>query len=467
MTWNLEKYKLLVKTCNKILDNYKYDNSFLSNDIFYVLREHKVMLLKYEPIFKKNFYFKCIFIFIKLFFYSFLKIFIFISFKKKNFHFKQKDYLFISHILNKNQEKIIPENDFYFSHITKNLNRESYNIYKVTHYNNKKNFYVNQNLGFYNELRIFLYLIFNTVNLLNIFCKTKGFESKIIFLAIANNFSQSHFQNIRIYHNVKYLIKKIKPKKVITTFEGHPYERMIFSAISNTSSNIKKIGFQHGILFKNQNTAILDLANQNNPDIILTAGEAGKSFFLKNKTSDKIIVDIIGSNRYFKKKDMNNLNLRNILFIPEGYHEENLIFIKFAKEALLIDQNIQIIFRFHPILYQNTAGLLRKEITDLSRVKISTEIDPSIDFSKCGSFLFRGSSLAVQAARSGLLPIYYDCKNEININPFYEYPKCYKTVKNTKELKNVIEKDHYSNSDNHFTDVYFSNIQRETLKKYF
>ena len=57
--------------------------------------------------------------------------------------------------------------------------------------------------------------------------------------------------------------------------------------------------------------------------------------------------------------------------------------------------------------------------------------------------------------------------NEDHVNPFYEYPKCYKTVKSTKDLNIIIEKNNYSNNDNHFTDVYFSNIQHETLNKYF
>ena len=469
MIWNLEKYKLLAKICNKILGDNKNDIYFLSNDIFYILREHKVVLSKYEPIFKKNFYLKYIFIFIKLFISSFLKIFIYLLVKKKQHHFNQKNYLFISHILNKDHEKILPENDFYFSHITKNLKNETYNICKIAHYKKKNTFFLNQHLGFYNELKIFFYLICNTCSLLNIFFKSKEIERKVIFLAIACNFSQSHFQNIRIYNNMKFLIEKIKPKKVITTFEGHPYERMIFSSVSDKSSDIKKIGFQHSILFKNQNTISLDLANQNNPDIILTAGTAGKSFFIKNKINEKIIVDVIGSNRYQKKEEINNRNIhtRNILFIPEGHHEENLIFIKAAKDILKLNKDIQIIFRFHPILYHNAVTILQREIADLSRVKISKEIDPNIDFRKCGSFLYRGSTLAVQAARFGLLPIYYDCENEININPFYEYPKCYKTVKSTKDLNIIIEKNNYSNNDNHFTDVYFSNIQHETLNKYF
>ena len=87
MIWNLEKYKLLSKICNKILGDNKNDIYLLSNDIFYILREHKVVLSKYEPIFKENFYLKCIFIFIKLFIFSFMKIFICFLVKKKQNHF--------------------------------------------------------------------------------------------------------------------------------------------------------------------------------------------------------------------------------------------------------------------------------------------------------------------------------------------------------------------------------------------
>ena len=151
-------------------------------------------------------------------------------------------------------------------------------------------------------------------------------------------------------------------------------------------------------------------------------------------------MEVIGIKK--KKKLIIEIYIQEIFYLSlrAKFHEENLIFIKAAKDILKLNKDIQIIFRFHPILYHNAVTTLQREIADLSRVKISKEIDPNIDFRKCGSFLYRGSTLAVQAAEFGLLPIYYDCENEININPFYEYPKCYKTVKSTKDLNIIIEK---------------------------
>ena len=347
------------------------------------------------------------------------------------------------------------------------------NIYSVLYINHSKkknvNFYLNNNLNFFSEIILFLKVCKNSLYLLWLFIFSKRFNKDFIFFGLIYNFSQEHFQNLRIYFNIIKIIKKNKIKKIITTFEGHAFERMIYLAASKFNNNIIKIGFAHSIIFKYQNSIKLNLSLNISPNIILTSGNLGEVFLKKNLQNEKILIDNIGSNRFIAKKKFKGHKIKNLLFIPEGHEEENKIFFKIANNILKKNPNINIIWRFHPIFSDDAAYLIKKNIgNDQARFKLSTHENIEKDFELCDTVLFRGSTLVVQAARYGLLPIYYNQNSEININPFYSNSQSCIVVSSIDELNNVITND-YRLLSNDFTDLYFSNIDNlnENFKKYF
>ena len=85
------------------------------------------------------------------------------------------------------------------------------------------------------------------------------------------------------------------------------------------------------------------------------------------------------------------------------------------------------------------------------------------DFKICEAFVFRGSTLAVQAARHGLAPIYYNRFSDLNINPFHDFPDGYKSVNNENQLNDYL-KSNLIEFNNDFTNNYFRMIDIETLK---
>ena len=205
------------------------------------------------------------------------------------------------------------------------------------------------------------------------------------------------------------------------------------------------------------------------PNIILTSGNLGEVFLKKNLKNEKILIDNIGSNRFVSKKKFKGHKIKNLLFIPDGDEEENKFFFKIADNILKKNSNINIIWRFHPILSDDAACLIKKNIrNDQARFKLSTHENVEKDFELCDAVLFRGSTLVVKAARNGLLPIYYNQNSEININPLYLNSQSCIVVSSIDELNNVITND-YKLFSNDFTDLYFSNIDNlnENFKKYF
>ena len=74
---------------------------------------------------------------------------------------------------------------------------------------------------------LFVSLILSVKLYLSIGLKRNEFENRILFKA-----SQKAFDcipNLRFGYQVEQLVKKVKPKYIITTYEGHSLERILFA----------------------------------------------------------------------------------------------------------------------------------------------------------------------------------------------------------------------------------------------
>ena len=464
LKWSLEKYYSICEICNNIIKK-NCNLYFISNPTLNVIREHIFSLKKFDIIFKKNLIIRGIFIFLTNYFYSILKIFfnIFKINKKKN-NFIYKKIVFFSHSLHQNYDENNKKNDFYFSHITKEFDSKNLEIFYIKHHKlGGEKLYLNDELSLINEIKIFLNLNSHMFQLIKLFIKAKDLERKIIFLSIINNFSQEHFKNLRIYHNTIFLLNMIKPKIILTTFEGHSYERLIYAASYNVKNSIKRYAFSHSIIFKHQNAIKLKLPEKFSPNIIFTAGSSGFNFLKKNLEDKDIKIDILGSNRFVEKKAFKSNKIKQLLFIPEGYVEENGLFLDLANKILSINKEIKILIRFHPIFLDQSNKIFENNNNDRLILSKNNKIED--DFQICEAFVFRGSTLAVQSARYGLMPIYYNKYSDLNINPFHDFPNGYKSVSNENQLNDFINSN-LIEFNNDFTNSYFRMIDIGTLKKY-
>ena len=100
-------------------------------------------------------------------------------------------------------------------------------------------------------------------------------------------FNNETIHAIRTKHLIKQYIKKCKPKYLITTFEGFPWERQVFKAAKECNPNIKTIGYQQVFLTKNYKSIFFKLSKDYNPDIIWTTGRYAKKLFLNSDLKKK------------------------------------------------------------------------------------------------------------------------------------------------------------------------------------
>ena len=115
-------------------------------------------------------------------------------------------------------------------------------------------------------------------------------------------------------HEISNIIKKLKPLKIIFTYEGYSYERMIISAAKEVSPKISCIGYQHAGVFQSQNIIYKSFSPKYDPDYIFCTGKVTADFCKKNIENKKIIIRTIGTQkRVFVNMSKNSFDHHNYL----------------------------------------------------------------------------------------------------------------------------------------------------------
>lgn len=440
-----EKYLLICKCCDNLLNNQNLTIQRISISWLHVIREHPIILNRYEVLFSKNTFSKY-FSRIKGISVNFFRFFLNIvnSIKEKPYFYElghynegeHVDYLFVSHLIDPGH--INNEFDFYFGNTIKNIDSLKYKTVTVllnqTDTSNivlKGNYFLSSRkilfcklLDFKTEIKLVLQLIKESRLLRAELGSNNSFQDKVTKEAASQCLSISTANNLRYYFQFKKVISKYKPKNIISTFEGHAWERLLFCAAKEHSWPIKCMGYQHTSLFRLQHSVFKKMKPLYNPDVILTAGEAAFNKFKVSELGSDKIVAILGSNRgdsLIKKNSIISEFKNTCIVIPEGFDSECLILFNFALECSKAVPEVNFIFKMHPIM--NRASFIERfpEFSFLpNNVKwASNDID--FDFSQCKWALYRGTTMIVQAIFAGLIPLYYQSKeDELGLDLLYE-----------------------------------------------
>ena len=238
---------------------------------------------------------------------------------------------------------------------------------------------------------------------------------------------------MRLGEQFKALVSRFQPRAIIVTYEGHSWERIAFAAARSVLPQICCIGYQHAALFNLQHAIQRRLAAKYNPDVILTSGRVAQVRLQNNPQLRGVRVEVMGSNRSFTRQAArtsrnNNDQMRACLVLPEGnFNECNLLF-GFSLQCAHLLPEIEFIWRLHPNM--NFEALTRQN-------KAFYELPPNIILSShtlaediaCSYWaLYRGSTAIVQAAVSGVRPVYLHQTGEIPIDPLHEITKLHDRV---------------------------------------
>ena len=465
MIINKELYTRICNICDFILTDIDTNTRRICISWLHVIRPHPIILNLYQNILKNDFndnnktFFNYILLRKSLYLINEAILSIFKS--KKNLyssnliHNKDSiDYLFVSHLLNPNDFN--KTKDFYFENTQVYLNNQGLETVTIffNHTNKKNSYYksfkkqdtkkiiladkVSFFLEFYILINLFIesFLLFKKSNL---YKHDKLFKN-ILFESSKESLTNHTIDNLRKYYQFKFLIKKLKPKKIITTYEGHAWERLMFYAAKECNPNIKCCGYQHTSLFNLQHAALRKLNNFYNPDLILTPGIFSYNIFINSDVGRNIPILILGSNRGTEKGSYMNQFNNTCIVIPEAFESECLILFRFVVKCSNFSKKINFLLKLHPMMNRETFLKKYPEFNVLPiNVKWSNN-DISADFSISKWVLYRGTTMVVQAFQNNLIPIYYQhAEDEISLDILEDVSDCKSSVKNVQEFFQAIQ----------------------------
>lgn len=268
-------------------------------------------------------------------------------------------------------------------------------------------------LAFYVEfaLILYVYVVFTLVFVKHLITNGLDARSKIIGRLIKTGACCYSITAIRIFIQIRAILKSVKVNNLISTHEGHIWERFVYKAANLGGIPGVIAGYQHSVVGLDNVPLTRKFRDElYNPSHLLASGNAlVESLGTKDaNTLDNVIV--VGSNRQAlirKKKRTSQHSRFKILLVPEGVDCELSVFLHFLKSHSSVNRNqIDFILRLHPNQSSEETRLsLRRQFKQYPNVRISSaSLDD--DVSDASFVLYRGSAAVFEAISSGLIPIY-------------------------------------------------------------
>lgn len=460
-------FKILKKNCDNILLN-NLNNITISNNSLNIIKGHPF----HVAIYKKNFLKKTsnlVLYILKNIIYFFLATIKNYSLEKINK--KKVDVILITSLVNINH---LNKKDYIFFDLEDKLKKEKISYHKIfinhTNYSKKKilnrlkinkdtsilefNFsnFLSSIVILIDQIKYFLLFYFYSM-------KEKNKNKKNLFMILAIEFlNMSTKKNLNLLYNFRKILNQINFDKLIIPYEGYSWERLLIKETKKKNKKIKCLGYHFSAISQHQHSIFRKVNFNYEPDVIYTTGNFVKKKFQKI-TNHK--VKIIGSSRFFQKKKKyiqkrNKMFLYNCLVLPEGIKSECKKLFQFSFVAAKKFKNIKFIWRLHPTMNFEkilpNVGLSKNNMPNniiLSKKSFFKDID------EANICLYRGSTSAITALQKGILPIYLDEPESLNIDPLFELNKWKKSIKNLNDYEKIINYK-FKNLKNNYNDKKFA-----------
>lgn len=440
---------------NKELNEYSFSNPFLHPT------KPSYQKLKTLKDLKNSGYISRYIIQIKFYFYLtktlldiFKQLFISQEFILKRTHKTKNenyDLVFVSHL--NNIERLNTEFDEYYGNLINDLSKNKkillilipkckLNKRKIKQFlekNRKYNVYIfNNKLVSCNEkISCILNVLKERKKFIELSLKNKGFKKTLLHF-IGNSFlSSGNYFDLVNAIQIKNILKSSKINNLITTYEGHAWERLFYYFAKKSSNTTMCIGYQHTLIFEKSASLKREFKNSYNPDYVLASGKL-QFQILKKNFSNNVKVKLLGNTKYYKKNNYaKKLNIiENILFLPSGEEEEAKLMTSFALDFAKNNKSKKIIIRYHPVIKDKFKNILNTSNFRVSNKKIETDC-------KISRWAIYSNSTAIfEAISYGCIPINLINRKLININnPLWQIESnLVKKIKTKKELLNIVRK---------------------------
>ncbi len=225
---------------------------------------------------------------------------------------------------------------------------------------------------------------------------------------------------LRIGDQVGELVSRLQPNLIVTTFEGHGWERLAFRSARAAKPEIKCAGYHHAVLFPLQDALTRRLGRGFDPDAIMTAGNITRDHLSSLPALRDIPIAVLGSPRGIqssKPTESPNQGERCLL-LPEGIESESLLLSRLAIALAKQRTQQQFTIRLHPLLTPEKLIAHDDALRSLPNNVNWSNGTLEADLQASRWVIYRGSSAVIAAVGAGLKPIYFSRESsELSVDP--------------------------------------------------
>jgi hypothetical protein len=290
----------------------------------------------------------------------------------------------------------------------------------------------------------------------------------------------SYFQLLH-YWILKRLLTKLRIDTFLLTYENNPWEKMCITALRQTSPKTFIIGYQHTIVSHasaNMFTSFHEHGIMPLPDRILTVGKATKETIERYGSYENGFIRASCGLRFeylFNLGRLTRKNTGNILVGLEGIREAYKMVGYIIKELGGM-QKYNVRIRTHPVLpwkyFQHSHGF---DLTKYPNFYLSSGGPLREDLKWADTVIYWGSTIGIEALKSGRPVIHYNIGSILNYDPLFESYDLKWVVNERDELGAVLER--ISKLDNEeftsrwekskiYLDSYFHEVTEENMKEF-
>lgn len=258
--------------------------------------------------------------------------------------------------------------------------------------------------------------------------------------AASQALSGSTIYSLRLYEQMRDVIRHVRPRAVVVTYEGHAWERLAFMAAREADPATKCVGYHHTILLPRHHAVLRPLGQDLDPDVILTTGEPTRRRFALAYGGRPTRVEVMGMHRRLTQASAPASPLdrpRACLVIPEGLPDEVVFLFDFAIAAAVAAPDVTFILRLHPILSMKALQEQHPRFRNLPTNVTASTVDIREDFARSRWALYRGSNAAIYAAMAGVRPIYVERPGELPIDCMHELAVWKRAVRSAEDVRRV------------------------------
>ncbi len=226
---------------------------------------------------------------------------------------------------------------------------------------------------------------------------------------------------LRIGMQLGLLAQRLRPRVLVTTYEGHAWERLAMMSVRHAVPDVQCVGYSHAVLFPEPRAMTASLGPALDPDHVLTAGLVARDKLTGLMHVPHLRIGVLGSVRRGTAA-LSAERPARCLILPEGLVSESVPLISAAAEAARLIPEVRFRIRLHPVLQREQLLTEVAFLRDLpANVEWSEQGALETDFLASRWLLYRGTSAVFQGVEAGLKPFYLLQPGEVSsIDPLVD-----------------------------------------------